>query len=148
MTTKMKCFAIYLPLMIMVLALSGCGTPQEQYDQSTPELTSFQQQLEELNTRVEDLTKTNRELENSFNNSTKLNEGVTACSNSSHYISHKPIPSRRSTNQSHIAEPSFISQLAHPHKLVVRQTQVMSFVCVKCVNDKLNFDFEPTLQNL
>ncbi len=80
MTTKMKYFAIYLPLMIMVLALSGCssGIPQEQHDQLTSELTSSQQQLEELNTRVEDLTKTNGELENSLNNSTKLNEELSA----------------------------------------------------------------------
>lgn len=78
MTTKMKYFAIYLPLMIMVLALSGCGIPQEQYDQLTSELASSQQQLEELNTRVEDLTKTNGELENSLNNSAKLNEELSA----------------------------------------------------------------------
>lgn len=78
--------------MIMVLALSGCGIPQDQYDQLKPESDSFQQQLEELNTRVEDLaktngelntrvedlTKTNGELENSFNNSTKLNEELSA----------------------------------------------------------------------
>ena len=70
----MKYLAIYLPLMIMVLALSGCGIPQGQYDQLKSESDSFQQQLEELNTRVEDLTKTTGELENSFNNSTKLNE--------------------------------------------------------------------------
>ncbi len=62
----------------MVLALSGCGIPQDQYDQVKSELTSFQQQLEELNTRVEDLTKTNGELENSLNNSTKLNEELNA----------------------------------------------------------------------
>jgi hypothetical protein len=66
--------------MIMVLALSGCssGIPQEQYDQLRSESDSFQQQLEELNTRVEDLTKTNGELENSFNNSAKLNEELSA----------------------------------------------------------------------
>jgi len=64
--------------MIMVLALSGCGIPQEQYDQLTSELASSQQQLEELNTRVEDLTKENAELENSLNNSTKLNEELSA----------------------------------------------------------------------
>ncbi len=76
----MKCFVIYLPLMIMVLALSGCssGIPQEQYDQLRSESDSFQQQLEELNTRVEDLTKTNGELENSLNNSARLNEELSA----------------------------------------------------------------------
>ncbi len=78
MTTKIKYLAIYLPLMIIVLALSGCGIPQDQYDQLRSESTSFQQQLEELSTRIEDLTKTNGELENSLNNSTKLNEDLSA----------------------------------------------------------------------
>jgi hypothetical protein len=64
--------------MIMALALPGCGIPQEQYDQLKSESDSFQQQLEELNTRVEDLTKTSGELENSLNNSTKLNEELSA----------------------------------------------------------------------
>ncbi len=67
MTTKMKCLVIYLPLMIMGLTLSGCGIPQDQYDQLKSGLASSQQQ-------VEDLTKTNEELENSLNDSTKLNE--------------------------------------------------------------------------
>lgn len=66
--------------MIIALALSGCssGIPQEQYDQLTSELASSQQQLEELNTRVEDLTEENAALENSLNNSTKLNEELSA----------------------------------------------------------------------
>ncbi len=74
MTIKMKCFAIYLPLMIMVLALSGCGIPQDQYDQLKSQLTSSQQQQDGLNTQVADLTKTNGEFEKSLNDSTKLNE--------------------------------------------------------------------------
>ncbi len=81
--------------MVMILALSGCGISQEQYDQLKSELTSSQEQVgdltktkgelenslndstklnEEINTQVEDLTKASEELENSLNNSTKLNE--------------------------------------------------------------------------
>ncbi|MFC1951961.1 hypothetical protein ACFLYI_02830 [Chloroflexota bacterium] len=74
MTIKMKCFVIYLPLMIIVLALSGCGIPQMQYDQLKSELTYSQQQLEELGIKVEDLTKANIALEDLVNNDTKLNE--------------------------------------------------------------------------
>ena len=73
-TMKMKCFAIYLPLMIMMLGLSGCGIPQDQYDQLMSQLTSSQQQQEVLNTRVADLTKTNGEFEKSLNDAAKLNE--------------------------------------------------------------------------
>lgn len=80
MVIQMKHIIIYLSLMIIALALSGCssGIPQEQYDQLTSELTSSQQQLEELDTRVGDLTKENAALENSLNNSTKLNEELSA----------------------------------------------------------------------
>jgi len=60
--------------MLMVLALSGCGIPQAQHDQLQSELTSSQQQTEELNIKVDDLTKTIGELENTSNNSAKLNE--------------------------------------------------------------------------
>ena len=74
MTIKMKCFVIYLPLMIIVLALSGCGIPQMQYDQLKSELTYSQQQLEELGIKVEDLTKANIALEDLVNNDAKLNE--------------------------------------------------------------------------
>ena len=97
MTTKMKCLVIYPSLMVMILALTGCGIPQDQYDQLKSELTSSQQQVgdltkageelekslnnatklnEEINTRVEDLTKAGEELEKSLNNATKLNEEI------------------------------------------------------------------------
>ncbi len=92
MTRKMKCLVIYIPLVTMMLALSACGVPQDQYNQLRSELTSSQQQLEglntriedltktngELNTQVEDLTKTNGELEASLNSATKLNEEIKA----------------------------------------------------------------------
>lgn len=61
----MKHIVIYLSLVIIALALSGCGIPQIQYDQLKSELTYSQQQLEELNTKVGDLTKTNEALEDS-----------------------------------------------------------------------------------
>ncbi len=62
MSTRMKCFIVSLPFMIMVLALSGCGISQDSYDQLMSESTSFQKQLEEANTRVKDLSKLNEEL--------------------------------------------------------------------------------------
>ncbi len=74
MIVKVKRFIIYLSLMIIVLALSACGIPQEQYDQLNSELASSRQQLEELNTKVGDLTKTNAALEDSANDSARLNE--------------------------------------------------------------------------
>ena len=78
MVAKLKSFIIYLSLMIIALALSGCGIPQEQYDQLKSELTSSQQQLEELNTKIEDLTKVNAALEDLVNNSATLNEELSA----------------------------------------------------------------------
>ncbi len=74
MIAKVKRFIIYLPLMIMVLALSACGSSQEQHDQLNSELASSRQQLEELNTKVGDLTKTNAALEDSADDSARLNE--------------------------------------------------------------------------
>ncbi len=73
MVIKIRHMVIYLSLMIIALTLSGCssGIPQEQYDQLESELTSSQQQ-------VEDLTKTNGELENLLNDSIKLNEELSA----------------------------------------------------------------------
>lgn len=66
--------------MIIVPALSGCssGIPQEQYDQSQSELTSSNQQLEEFNTKIENLTKEIAELEDLINNSATLNEELSA----------------------------------------------------------------------
>ncbi len=74
----MKYIVIYLSLMAIALALSSCGIPQEQYDQLQSELTSSQQQLEELNTKIEDLTKANAEFEDLVNNSARLNEELSA----------------------------------------------------------------------
>ncbi len=95
MTAKMKRRVIFLSLMVMIPALTGCGIPQEQFDQLKSELTSSRQQVgdlakaggelenslnnstklnEELSARVEDLTKAGEELENSLDNSTSLNE--------------------------------------------------------------------------
>ena len=78
MVIKIRHIVIYLSLMIIALALSGCGIPQEQYVQLESELTSSQQQLEELNTKIEDLTKENVELEDLVNNSATLNEELSA----------------------------------------------------------------------
>jgi vacuolar-type H+-ATPase subunit I/STV1 len=64
--------------MIIALALSGCGIPQEQYEQLESELTSSQQQLEELNTKIENLSKEIAELEDLVNNSATLNEELSA----------------------------------------------------------------------
>ena len=97
MTMKIKRLVIYPSLMVMILALAGCGIPQDQYDKLKSELTSSQQQVgdlteagkelenslnnstklnEEISARVEDLSKAGKELENSLNNSTKLNEEI------------------------------------------------------------------------
>ena len=66
--------------MIIVLALSGCssGISPEQYEQLESELTSSHQQLEELNTKIEDLTKEIAEFEDLINNSATLNEELSA----------------------------------------------------------------------
>ncbi len=102
MILKMKRFTIYLPLMIMMLAVSGCssGILPEQYEQLKVELTSYQQklaeletsyqqklaeletsyqqQLEDLNTEIEDLTQAKAALEGLADTSTKLNEEIKA----------------------------------------------------------------------
>ncbi|MFC1907896.1 hypothetical protein ACFLWT_00690 [Chloroflexota bacterium] len=72
----MKKIIIPLLLLLVMLALSGCqsGITQEQYDELQSELTSSNQQLEELNIKVRDLTEANAELENSVNDSATLNK--------------------------------------------------------------------------
>ncbi len=80
MVIKIRHIVIYLSLMIIVPTLSGCssGIPQEQYDQSQSELTSSNQQLEEFNTKIENLTKEIAEFEDLINNSATLNEELSA----------------------------------------------------------------------
>ncbi|MFC1912693.1 hypothetical protein ACFLX7_00630 [Chloroflexota bacterium] len=80
MLKKTRNTVIYLSLMIIAFVLSGCssGISQEQYEQLQSELTSSQQQLEELNTKIEDLIKANAEFKDLVDNSAILNEELSA----------------------------------------------------------------------
>ncbi len=96
---KKRWFVIGIICSLLSILIIGCGIPQDQYDQLKSELTSSQQQVEdltktngelntrvedltktrgELNTQIEDLTKTRGELEDLFDDSIKLNEELSA----------------------------------------------------------------------
>ncbi|MFC1914675.1 hypothetical protein ACFLWK_00240 [Chloroflexota bacterium] len=89
--TKIRHIVIYLLAIAIALALSSCasGVPQDQYDLLQSELTSsqqeleelqtdFQQQLDQLNIKIEDLTKSNAELEDQVKVAAVLNEELSA----------------------------------------------------------------------